>query len=568
MESNIEGFFSLLFQYAPPGTLYYGARILKPVKKAYPKFYSDPNQLIAAIKEHQENDQADFYFSPAFYKRQTKAIKSNVAGAGCVWVDCDDGLPEFEQEPNFLLETSPERYHAYWILERFRPAEEIEAINRTLAYQYNTDKSGWDCTQLLRPPGSYNRRRSNHQTQIRRSDTSNTFTFSEVHVDDYKSHDRKTDGGGGSIESLFAELVFTQRVRDLIFSATGEGTKEKRSGLIYHTACELVGMRLRDDQILQLLQYQDARLHKFTDRHDQVSVLQGVIEAARKKTGTVEPIRQEKPLYQIWRGNKEFFLATEEDKFLVQHIFFEEGILVVGGEPGSGKSRFALDILDSISCGADFIGKEVGEPRKCAYLGLDMPARRVRSIRMQQSNAYTKEQQDLINENMTLLIRGSGMDMTDTRIQEQVQSDLVESGAAVICIDVIGRAVPTLNEDVPAQIFLNWAQDLVNDYQVSFLLVTHTRKVPVGNKAAYKLDDLYGSRHWSITPDTCIILEDQGKGKETIIHVNKDRSGELGDEFRVFKDYDTSHYSLVTGESKSQDKQGEQIKMGEKGVTV
>ena len=570
MEPDIEQFFDCVYKYAPPGALFYGARILKPVKRAYPKFYTDVSLLLADVKAHQENDQADFYFSPAFYKRQTKAIKSNVSGAGCVWVDCDTGLPEFDQEPNFILETSPEHYHAYWILGSLHSPAQIEAINRTLAYQYNTDKSGWDCTQLLRPPGSYNRKRNNYRTVISRADTTIQADFSSVDVGDYQSNAAASVAGttGGSVESLFAELVFTKKIRDLIFTATESKGDHDRSGLIFNTACELVKMELKDAQILLLLEYQDARLGKFVNHSDRTAVLQGAITKARVKENIATP-RPQKPLYQIWHGNEEFFTYVSTDKFLVQNLFYEEGILVVGGEPGSGKSRFALDMLDSISCGADFIGLEVGEPRKCAYLGLDMPARRVRTIRMQQSKAYSAEQNTLINQNMTLFIRGSGMDMTDPRIQEQVQADFVESGATVIGIDVIGRAVPTLNEDVPAQMFLNWLQDFVNDYSASFILVTHTRKVPVGNKAAYKLDDLYGSRHWSITPDTCIIIEDQGKVEGSVIHVNKDRSGELGDEFRVNKDYDNSHYFLVTDEVKSVDKAGTKLDFGgKKGVTM
>lgn len=540
----VQDFFDAIFLHAPNGAKFYGCTVHKKLQKGFPKFYSEPGELIAAIKAHGETDERDFYFSPAFYRRQTKAIKSNVSGAGCVWIDCDSGaMPKFETEPNFVLETSPNHYHCYWLLDGMRPPDEIEAINRRLAYGYNEDKSGWDVTQLLRPPGSYNRKRNNFRTRIDRHDLDTRASFT---VDATDIEPARTAAIGGSVEALFAELVFTKSVRDLIFTKELSANGEGRSGVIFQTACELVRMRLKDAEILVLLKYQDARLNKFVNRQDQTSALQGVIESARKKSNLSEPKESvtERPLYKVYRGNTEFFLDQSEDSYLWKDFLFEDGILVIGGEPGSGKSRLALDLIDHLATGRAFLEREVYGKYKCAYLGLDMPPRRVRGIRQQQSQHLTDGEKALIEENVTLFLRGSGLMLSDIATQERVKMDLLEINAKVVCIDVIGRAVRSLNDDVEAQVFLDWIQGMVNDYGMSFILISHTRKAQPGNKSAMKQDDFFGSRYWSIANDSSFLIEDSGQHRY-VLHITKDRSGELPQEIFLEKDYTHSLFTLA-----------------------
>lgn len=537
MES-IDEFLSLIFRHAPDGRFYFSNEIHKTLGKAFPKWHRTKEDYAKSLVT-ETGKSTDLYFSPALYLRPTRPIKSNVAGSSVVWVDCDSGLPEFDKSPSLLIETSPDHFHAYWALEGFKPAPYIEAINRQLAYKYHTDKSGWDSTQLLRPPGSYNRKRENFQAKV-------TEHRDSIHAFEVTAEDITTPTLQGDVSEVLARTVFTQKIRNLLFKET-TSKNEGRSGLIFQTACELVSMNLPDSEIIALLMMQDDRLKKFTNHADRIGTLTGLVTNARGKVGIHAPVGKEdsRPLYSIWKGNKEFLSAKdgEGEQFIVQHLLYKQGITIIGGEPGAGKSRFTIQMLDSISCGKPFIGKAVHEPLVCAYISLDMNNRRVRDIRTKQQFFYTDVEQDLIEKNMNMFIRGYGMDLTNPELQARVQEDLIAIGAQVVCFDVLARAVPSMLDDQMAVKFLDWVQAMIEFNGISVVFVTHTRKTAVGIKASHGLDDMYGSRHWSIPPDEAFTLVNTSTN-DTTMYVNKDRSGELGEFVYLYKDYNHSSFSI------------------------
>jgi hypothetical protein len=99
------------------------------------------------------------YFCPQLLKAK-KRIKENVELASSIWADLDDCPPNLlKVAPTICLETSPARYQAIWTLSHPVSGEEAEAVSRKIAYYHaeeGSDKSGWDLTQLLRIPGTFN----------------------------------------------------------------------------------------------------------------------------------------------------------------------------------------------------------------------------------------------------------------------------------------------------------------------------------------------------------------------------------------------------------------------------
>ena len=107
----------------------------------------------------------EVYFTPHVYTSRNSGEKTNAAGLiDVVWMDCDDEFfkPQTisEAAPSIIVETSPRRYHVYWLLKSPATKEHVERTNKALAYKYlQRDRSGWDLSQLLRVPGytSYKR---------------------------------------------------------------------------------------------------------------------------------------------------------------------------------------------------------------------------------------------------------------------------------------------------------------------------------------------------------------------------------------------------------------------------
>jgi hypothetical protein len=103
--------------------------------------------------------EADLYFCPQLLgaKRRTK---NSVQTCTCLWADLDECPPDqLIVEPTIVVESSPGRYQAYWLLTEPLDPEEAEDYSRRIAYKHagqGADKSGWDLTQLLRVPLTYN----------------------------------------------------------------------------------------------------------------------------------------------------------------------------------------------------------------------------------------------------------------------------------------------------------------------------------------------------------------------------------------------------------------------------
>jgi hypothetical protein len=124
------------------------------------KFFLWPNQseamhdTIATWASH-----SNVYFCPTLLRRQ-KRTKEDVLPSGYLWADLDNCPPsEMLIEPTFVLESSPSRYQALWRLEDMTAPFDIEDVNRRIAYYHRdsgADVSGWDLTQLLRVPLTYN----------------------------------------------------------------------------------------------------------------------------------------------------------------------------------------------------------------------------------------------------------------------------------------------------------------------------------------------------------------------------------------------------------------------------
>ncbi len=89
--------------------------------------------------------------------------KDNITTARAVWVDLDgiDARQQYEAAaawspaPSFAVQTSPERWHVYWLLAPDCPLDKAESLNRRARARFNGDKNATDLARVLRLPGTY-----------------------------------------------------------------------------------------------------------------------------------------------------------------------------------------------------------------------------------------------------------------------------------------------------------------------------------------------------------------------------------------------------------------------------
>ena len=121
-------------------------------------FYPDKMEdMLTWIEKHAFGN--NLYFCPQLFA-SAKRNKANVQITACLWADLDTADPaKIIPVPSVVLETSPERYQAFWPLTSAVEPVDAEDTSRRIAYAFKdegADISGWDLTQLLRIPLTLN----------------------------------------------------------------------------------------------------------------------------------------------------------------------------------------------------------------------------------------------------------------------------------------------------------------------------------------------------------------------------------------------------------------------------
>ena len=83
---------------------------------------------------------------------------ADCSSAVAVWADLDYGLPpSFPLPPSVLVDSSPRKHQALWLLDPLRAdLERIEYLNRAIATATNADRHACDRSRVLRLPGFSN----------------------------------------------------------------------------------------------------------------------------------------------------------------------------------------------------------------------------------------------------------------------------------------------------------------------------------------------------------------------------------------------------------------------------
>ena len=137
----------------------YGTRDRDP-KKFREQFFKYPNEIPQALdlinKVYQGHN---VWFCPHLFDTRRRK-KENVSYTPCAWSDLDTCQPdELFMKPSILIESSPGRFQGLWMFDEEVDPDDAENISQRIAYGHadnGADRSGWDLTQLLRLPFTYN----------------------------------------------------------------------------------------------------------------------------------------------------------------------------------------------------------------------------------------------------------------------------------------------------------------------------------------------------------------------------------------------------------------------------
>lgn len=153
-----ETFFKALFRQESG---YIGVATLEHHEDVFAQaFFAYPEQLPQLLEYVNVNYQGrSMYFCPQLLKRAERT-KVSIKTCTVLWSDLDKCPPEvLDPPPSIVVESSPGRWQGYWLMQDAIEPLEAEDLSHRIAYAYRdqgADQSGWDLTQLLRIPMTYN----------------------------------------------------------------------------------------------------------------------------------------------------------------------------------------------------------------------------------------------------------------------------------------------------------------------------------------------------------------------------------------------------------------------------
>jgi len=81
-------------------------------------------------------------------------------------LDTPQDVPQWHLEPACVVESSPRKYHAYWVVADEMPLDEFKTAQERLARLYGGDTACKDLSRVLRVPGGLNLKREPQPVQL------------------------------------------------------------------------------------------------------------------------------------------------------------------------------------------------------------------------------------------------------------------------------------------------------------------------------------------------------------------------------------------------------------------
>lgn len=116
----------------------------------------DRTKIVACALKYA--DTYNVYFSTYLFKAQNRTKENVVAGTRTIQADLDEAvLDNIPIKPTLIVETSPHRHQAYWILSEALDLDTHETLSRKITYAIDkADHSGWPLGRTARMPFTQN----------------------------------------------------------------------------------------------------------------------------------------------------------------------------------------------------------------------------------------------------------------------------------------------------------------------------------------------------------------------------------------------------------------------------
>lgn len=477
----------------------------------------------------------EVFCAPAIFK-ETRATKDAVKGSYVLWADFDGNAPaEWPATLATLTQDSPTHVppptmrvqsskegneHVYWRLESFcENIGQIEDRNRAIAYILRTDVSGWDCNQILRPPGTINHKR---ELPVTLRNIERDQSRSHYKLDSFKAIpaaiqlvDSSVDVENlPGIERIIAKYPWDEQHFALFMGTVEEG---QRSHALMRIGYFCAEKGMTDTEMYAVLSNADQRWKKFVGRNDRHRRLLDIVNRARLKHPVGDSELNFRGLLGSDEGTttgstiiynfKDFLNTDLKVEWVVEGLLEKGGFGLVAAMPGVGKTQFSLQLAISTALGIPFLGWNIPSKQKVLFLSLEMSHVSLKYITEIIAQGYTPEELEIINENVLIAPIGEAINLDRIEGIRFLESLIESYRPDGIVIDSMGKlSNKEISNEVVIKILNNQYIRLRKKFGCWLWFIHHNRKENGDNKKPTNLADIYGNQYITAEMTSCLIL--------------------------------------------------------------
>ncbi len=305
------------------------------------------------LRQHNPKEM-DVYFCPLPFSAPERLAKY-VKPVNILWSDVDDGDPK-KLRPTILWESSPGRHHALWFLKDRMNAEDASQLNKSVTYHLGADKGGWDLSQVLRIPGTFNHK-YNSKPEVKLLHWDDKKLSADVVAAKVKHKlGPKPEEFTGDTSHILKNYNLSNGVLNLL---NGEAEEGRRSDVMWYLENKLHEAGMSPDEIISVIKESD--WNKFKGRHDEDDRIRNELSKVVEKSIETKPKKKLIPTtrtLKIQTFSEVMSSLQSNPGWQVPGFWMRRSHGMVAGEPKSFKSTFAMDMGLSIAApGTKFLGK-------------------------------------------------------------------------------------------------------------------------------------------------------------------------------------------------------------------
>ena len=467
-------------------------------------FFEWPQDKEAIVEHINKSNDRDLYWCPTVLTdpwRDKTAVKS----VNLLWADLDEVDPrkvEKRLRPSVAWESSPGRFAALWVLDKFIPADQAEKLNRRLTYHLGADKGGWDITQVLRVPGSRNYKYegapSGKLLWNKQQVVYGEGAFS--HLKEVQGEDDLLDApsvgevndDGRSPQEILAPFSgrVPARVYELIFADPASVEVGARSDRLWELECRLAELGMDAGAIANVCRR--SPYNKFQGRNTEWRQLLTEAGKAVKHVHGI-PITQGTHSGEDDNNDHEWVNYTDfmgmdlsKQSWLVEDIWMESSHGLISGEPKAYKSWLAAELAVSVASGKPFLGKFTVHKRGPVLMVEEENAPWIVQDRLRKivnARGLLKGTVDSTGISFppslpVKILAHAGLNLREDESKELLETEIINTRPILLILDSLYLVLGDINENQANEIrpVLQWLLRIRYKYNVAIAVVHHWNK--------------------------------------------------------------------------------------------